>query len=99
MDFGGPLASAIGISLRTYQRHRDTPKEALTAEQGSRTWKFAEILAQTTQLLGSQAEAERWLMQPAIGLNQHRPIDLLATAAGTEAVETLLGRLRYGVYT
>jgi len=34
-----------------------------------------------------------------MGLNQRRPIDLLATPAGVEMVETFLERLDYGVYT
>ena len=49
-------------------------------------------------MLGSQEEAEKWLERPAIGLNQRRPIDLLATPAGVEIVEDFLQRLEYGVY-
>jgi hypothetical protein len=33
------------------------------------------ILAKATAVLGSQEEAELWLEHPAIGLDQHRPID------------------------
>jgi putative toxin-antitoxin system antitoxin component (TIGR02293 family) len=50
-------------------------------------------------VLGSQQEAEQWLERPAIGLDRRRPIDLLATPAGVELVETFLERLEYGVYT
>ncbi|TIY10108.1 MAG: DUF2384 domain-containing protein, partial [Mesorhizobium sp.] len=39
-----------------------------------------------------------WLERPAIGLDQRRPIDLLATPAGVELVEDYLERLEYGVY-
>jgi putative toxin-antitoxin system antitoxin component (TIGR02293 family) len=41
-------------------------------------------------------EAEQWLERPAIGLNQHKPIDLLATPAGVELVEDFLVRLEHG---
>jgi uncharacterized protein (DUF2384 family) len=34
----------------------------------------------------------------AIGLNQRRPIDLLATTAGVEIVESYLERIEHGVY-
>ncbi|WP_347339962.1 antitoxin Xre/MbcA/ParS toxin-binding domain-containing protein [Afipia massiliensis] len=61
--------------------------------------KFAEILAAATSVFGSKEAAERWLEQPAIGLNQRRPIDLLATPAGVELVEDLLVRLQHGVHT
>jgi putative toxin-antitoxin system antitoxin component (TIGR02293 family) len=63
------------------------------------TGKFAEILARATTLFGSQAAAEQWLEQPATGLDQRRPIDLVTTPAGLELVEDFLGRIEYGVYT
>jgi putative toxin-antitoxin system antitoxin component (TIGR02293 family) len=92
------LEKAVGMSVRTYQRRKDTPSKPLSQEQSGRTWKFAEILAKATDVLGSQADAERWLERPAIGLDQRRPIDLLATPAGVELVEDYLERLEYGVY-
>ena len=95
----GSLERAVGMSLRTVQRRKPGSTKRLTPEQSGRTWKFAQILAKATALLGSQADAERWLESPAIGLNQRRPIDLLATPAGVEMVEDYLGRLEYGVYT
>src|SRR5208282_4703797 len=75
------LEKAVGISLRTLQRRKNAPAEPLSQEQSGRTWKFAEILAKATAVLGSQEEAEQWLERPAIGLDQRRPIDLLATPA------------------
>ena len=92
------LGKAIGMSLRTYQRHSGGKTRPLSAEQSSRTWKFAEILAKATTIFGTQAEAEAWLQRPAIGLDQRRPIDLLSTPAGVELVEDHLQRLEYGVY-
>ncbi|WP_202367919.1 type II RES/Xre toxin-antitoxin system antitoxin [Mesorhizobium sp. L-2-11] len=92
------LEKAVGMSIRTYQRRKDRPAKPLSQEQSGRTWKFAEILAKATDVLGSQAEAEQWLERPAIGLDQRRPIDLLATPAGVELVEDHLERLEYGVY-
>jgi putative toxin-antitoxin system antitoxin component (TIGR02293 family) len=86
------------MSLRTFQRRKEMPAKPLNQEQSGRTWKFAEILAKETAVFGSQEDAEQWLERPAIGLNQRRPIDLLATAAGVEMVEDFLTRLEYGVY-
>jgi putative toxin-antitoxin system antitoxin component (TIGR02293 family) len=93
------VKSAIGMSLRTSQRAKVAPDKPLSKEQSGRVWKFAEILAKATEVFGSQPEAERWLERPAIGLDQRRPIDLLATPAGVQLVEDFLGRLKYGVYT
>jgi putative toxin-antitoxin system antitoxin component (TIGR02293 family) len=92
-------SEAIGVSLRTLQRHKSAPAAPLDVQQSGRVWKFAEILARTTRVLGSQDEAEQWLRRPAIGLDQERPIDLLTTPAGVKLVEDYLGRLEYDVYT
>lgn len=89
---------ALGMSLRTYQRRRETPERPLSVEQSARLWKFAEILSQAGAVFGSVNEAENWLTRPATGLDGRRPIDLLATPAGVQLVEEHLGRLRYGVY-
>lgn len=92
------LQKAIGISVRTLQRRKEEPDKALSPEQGGRTWKFAEVLNKATELLGSQQEAEHWLVTPAVALEQRSPIDLMSTPAGVELVENLLQQLEYGVY-
>lgn len=99
LDTDAVLEKAIGISLRTLQRRKkDAPGSVLSAEQSNRTWKFAEILSRAADIFGSRAEAEAWLNSPAIGLGQRRPIDLLSTSVGVEAVEDYLTRIEYGVY-
>jgi len=63
-------------------------------------WDAAEtILAKATAVFGSQCAAMEWMQRPATGLDQARPIDLLATPAGAALVESFLGRLEHGVYT
>ena len=99
LEQGDALQKAIGISLRTLQRHRsDATREVLSLEQGNRTWRFAEIFAHAITVMGSSEAAEAWMQRPAIGLENRKPLDLLATAAGTEAVSDYLTRLEYGVY-
>jgi putative toxin-antitoxin system antitoxin component (TIGR02293 family) len=93
------FAKAVGMSLRTYQRHSSATTKPLNPEQSARTWKLAEVLARATAVLGSKEAAEQWLEEPATGLDQRRPIDLLATPAGVELVENFLIRLDQGVYT
>jgi putative toxin-antitoxin system antitoxin component (TIGR02293 family) len=93
------VSEALGISLRTLQRHKSDPAAYLDAQQSGRTWEFAKILAKATHVLGSQDEAEQWLRRPAIGLDQERPVDLLTTPAGVKLVEDYLERLEYNVYT
>lgn len=93
------LEKAVGIRLRGFQRPKDADAKLLSQHQSGQTWKFAEILVKATDVFGSQGEAERWLERPAIGLDQYRPIDLLATSAGIDCVEQYLERLSFGVYT
>jgi putative toxin-antitoxin system antitoxin component (TIGR02293 family) len=93
------IERAVGMSVRTYQRRKGAPEKPLSPEQGGRTWKLAEILAQASEVFGSQEDAEQWLERPAIGLDNNRPLDLLDTPAGVEMIEDLLGRMTYGVYT
>ena len=99
LNWDAALEKAVGMSLRTYQRHVASVDKPLSLEQTARTWKLAEIVAKATDIFGSRDKAELWLTQPAIGLNQRRPIDLLATPAGIELVETFLQRVDHGVYT
>jgi putative toxin-antitoxin system antitoxin component (TIGR02293 family) len=97
---GDALEKAIGMSIRTFQRRRnDAASSSLSAEQSSRAWRFAEILAQAIEVLGSKEAAQEWLLSPAIGLDNRRPIDLLTSVAGAEAVGDYLTRMEYGVYT
>ena len=93
------IERAIGMSERTRQRREKHPTELLSQDQAGRTWKFAGILTRAISVFGSRTAAEQWLAQPATGLDQRRPIDLLTTPAGVELVEDALGRIEYGVHT
>ena len=92
------FGKALGMSERTFQRYKSDRSSKLSTEQSSKTWYFARILAKATSVFGSQEEAEKWMVRPAMGLDNQKPIDLLATAAGTEHVQEFLERLEYGVY-
>ncbi|RZL04153.1 MAG: DUF2384 domain-containing protein [Rubrivivax sp.] len=58
----------------------------------------AMIRNMATSVLGSQDAAAQWLLRPAMGLNQSRPIDLLKSTEGIIMVADLLTRMEYGVY-
>ena len=98
IDPADAFEKAFGMSERTYQRYKSDHSRTLSTEQSSRTWNFARILTKAASVLGSQTEAEKWMIEPAMGLDNRRPIDLLATAAGTDLVQEFLERLDYGVY-
>jgi putative toxin-antitoxin system antitoxin component (TIGR02293 family) len=56
-----------------------------------------EIIRRAVEVIGSKAEAMRWLGLPVRALDYATPISLLHTAQGCEAVRTVLGRLEHGV--
>ncbi|MDO9113899.1 MAG: DUF2384 domain-containing protein [Polaromonas sp.] len=60
---------------------------------------IAKVRAQAAEELGSIKAAEQWLMAPAMGLDQRRPIDLLGSMEEIALVTQLLSRIRYGIYT
>ena len=59
---------------------------------------LSSFLRKAIEVFGSKEGAEQWLASPAIGLERRRPIDLLGTPDGFEAVATYLHRIEYGVY-
>lgn len=92
------IYDGIGISTRTAQRFKKNPENRLDRSQSGRAWQFARVLARASDVLGSLEDAQRWLDQPALGLDGRKPVDLLSTPEGMEMVETLLLRMDYGVY-
>ena len=91
------VLQAIGVSERTLQRGKDADRR-LDSNASDRLLRLAAITEHAIDVLGSQDEAERWLLKPALALDQRRPIDLLQSSEGTELVKTLLTRMDYGVY-
>lgn len=93
------VADAVGISARTLRRQKDHAGKPMPADLASKTWQFAEILAQASAVFGSRDAAERWMARPAMGLDGALPVELLRTLQGSELVTEFLGRLEHGVYT
>ena len=94
----GVLSKIVGASDRTLARRLKTPDEALTAEQSTRALNYAEVLEKATDVLGSRALAEQWMVKPARGLDGEIPIDLISNSVGYELVTDFLTRIEYGVY-
>jgi putative toxin-antitoxin system antitoxin component (TIGR02293 family) len=91
----------LNISSRTWHRIKGDKADLdkpLDVDQSARLWSMAEILAQAEEVLGTREEAELWLSRPAIGLDGHRPIALMATPQGAGLVKTLLEQMAHGVY-
>lgn len=69
----------------------------LTAEQSDRLIRVARVLAMAEDTFANQGKAHDWLRRPTGVLGGERPLDLLDTEEGAREVETLLGRIAYGI--
>jgi len=92
------VARVVGISGRTLSR-RIASNSRLSAEESDRTVRLARVLALAKDTLGDNDKASRWLKTPNRVLEDHTPFELLDTDAGVQSVETVLGRIAYGVYS
>ena len=94
----GAVARVAGISDRTLSR-RLASHARLTAEESDRMVRIARVLALADETLGDRTKAARWLQTPNRALNDSAPFELLDTDTGVRSVETVLGRIAYGVYS
>jgi len=92
------VLKAIGVSARTAHRIKSDPDKPLDARTTDGIYRLESVRAMAEEVLGSVEAANDWLNTEAMGLEFRKPIDLLSTSPGAEAVKTLLQRMKYGVY-
>jgi putative toxin-antitoxin system antitoxin component (TIGR02293 family) len=91
------LRELIDVSERTIARRKLAKR--LSKAESDRLYRVARVAATAEDLLGSPAQAERWLKEPNPALGHATPLSLLDTDEGTQAVTDVLGRIEYGVYS
>lgn len=92
------LSRKLGIPQRTLTR-RLSQRSRLTAAESDRTVRFARVYANAVEMIGDEVKAVEWLRTPNRALGGERPLDQLDTDLGARAVEDVLGRIAYGVYS
>lgn len=99
LDVGNTVLSRkLGIPQRTLTR-RLSQRSRLTAAESDRTVRFARMYASAVEMIGDKEKAVQWLRTPNRALGGERPLDQLDTDLGARAVEDILGRIAYGVYS
>lgn len=88
---------AIGLSERTIRRGENNDR-LLDSNASDRLLHLAAVTEHAIDVFGSKDAAERWLVAPALALDQRKPIDLLQSSGGAELVKSLLTRINFGVY-
>lgn len=94
---GEDLAEKLAISRSTLARRKKSGK--LDREESDRLVRFARLYARAVEVLGDEQGARAWLKTPARALNFVPPLTFAETEAGAREVESLLGRLEYGVFS
>ncbi len=89
------MMSIISVSPRTMARRKE--EQRLTAQESDRLARVARILAYATEVFGTETKVSTWLTRPHRILDGTAPIDLLDTDLGSQVVESMLGRIEYGV--
>lgn len=92
------LASVLGISERTLSR-RLASDDRLTVDESDRTIRLARVVSHAVSTLGTIEKASHWLQTPNRALGGEVPLELLDTDSGVRDVETVLGRIEYGLYS
>jgi putative toxin-antitoxin system antitoxin component (TIGR02293 family) len=92
------VARLIGISDRTLSR-RLADSARMTVVESDRIVRLARVVAIAADTLGTTEKAARWLQQPNRALEGSVPLELLDTDTGTRAVETIFGRIEWGLYS
>jgi putative toxin-antitoxin system antitoxin component (TIGR02293 family) len=92
------VTRVLGIPERTLSR-RINSNGRLTAQESDRAVRLARVLAQAKGTFGSLEKARTWLQTSNRALRGEQPFELLDTDAGVQSVETVLGRIDYGIYS
>ena len=91
------LARVIDLPARTLARRKK--ERRLSASESDRLVRVARAAAAAEDVLEDRHKAGRWLQKPNRALGGVIPLDLLSSDLGTREVETILGRIDYGVYS
>lgn len=85
-------------SARTLQRKR-TAGLRLSVDESDRLARLARLIVRAEEALGDVRSARHWLATPNRALGGDIPLHLLDSDAGALAVDRVLGRIEYGVYS
>jgi putative toxin-antitoxin system antitoxin component (TIGR02293 family) len=91
------IAGAIGIPERTLARRKAAGR--LSPGESERLLRLASLFEKAVQLFeGDVSGAVRWLTSPKRTLGDRTPLAYSRTEVGAREVETLIGRMEYGVF-
>lgn len=87
---------AVVGSARTLQRKRSAHTR-LSSDESDRLARLARVMVRAEEALGTRGKGHRWLGEANRALGGVTPLSLLASDAGAQVVEQLLGRIEHGI--
>jgi putative toxin-antitoxin system antitoxin component (TIGR02293 family) len=90
------LASALGVSIRTLDRHKQKGSR-LGASESDRAVRLAHVLNHAFDVFGNRESVADWLHGKIRALGHRRPVEFLDTHAGITEVDHILGRIDHGI--
>jgi putative toxin-antitoxin system antitoxin component (TIGR02293 family) len=88
----------LQIAPRTQARRKLQGR--LTPEESDRLLRAARVFGRVLELFrGNRAATVRWLLSKPRALGGATPLEISRTDLGAREVETLIGRIEYGVYS
>ena len=97
------LAQIADVIIETYATESGIARADKIAARGGAhagiATDIARVYANAVEMIGDEEKAVEWLRTPNRALGGDRPLDQLGTDLGARAVEDILGRIAYGVYS
>lgn len=91
------LAGVTGISASTLLRRKKAGR--LSGEESEHVLRVATLLDTASRLFGSVEDGAGWMRSANPALGGASPLAYADTEVGAREVESLLGRIAYGVYS
>jgi putative toxin-antitoxin system antitoxin component (TIGR02293 family) len=91
----GLSAAEIGLTKNEKAENHTGDSPA----QSDRLFRTARVTAHAIRVFGSEPKALVWLRAPNDALKDKRPVDLLQSDAGAYAVEEILHRIDFGIFS
>jgi putative toxin-antitoxin system antitoxin component (TIGR02293 family) len=89
------ITGVLHLTPRTLARRK--AQGVLDPDESDRLVRFARVIAQATEVLGTLEKAALWLRRNNRALGGSPPLEMLDTEIGARAVEGVLLRLEHGV--
>jgi putative toxin-antitoxin system antitoxin component (TIGR02293 family) len=89
------VLAVAGVSRALWRKRRAAG--TLSCQESDRLYRLIRVFEQACHLFeGDTVAARRWLLSPALGLGDARPLDYLGTSAEFQCVLDLISRLETG---